>query len=173
MELVKAPDKRLRIKTKPVKKITPQLIKTTKDMIKLTKTFVEPEGVGLASTQVGLKEQLFVAKQNDGTFKSYFNPKILKGSKKTKVMFEGCLSIPNFWGEVSRFVSVTVSYLNEKGEEAKERLTGLPAHIFQHEYDHLQGILFIDHVMTNSGKLYKITGKDRTGTDIFEEVENT
>lgn len=170
MEVVKAPDQRLRVRTKPVKKITPSLLETLKQMVQLTKTFVDPEGVGLASTQVGKDEQYFVSKQEDGSFKVFFNPKILKYSKKTKLFFEGCLSIPNFWGEVIRHVWVEASYLNEKGEQIKEKLTGVDAWIFQHEVDHLHGKLFMDLVLEQKSKLFKVVGRDRTGTEVFEQV---
>lgn len=168
--LVTAPDNRLRIKTKPVKKISPELLRETKEMIKLTKTFVDPEGVGLASTQIGKNGQYFVSKLEDGTFKAFFNPQILKFSKKTKVRFEGCLSIPNYYGEVNRHIWIKVTYLNEEGKQIMEKLTGLPAWIFQHECDHLQGKLFMDHILKNKSKLFKVVGKDRAGADVFEQV---
>lgn len=139
-------------------------------MVKLAKSYIDPEGVGLASTQVGLSEQFFVLKLGDGKFKSYFNPKILKSSKKKKKFFEGCLSIPNFWGEIERPISTTVTYLDSKGMEIKEKLTGIDAWIFQHEYDHLQGKLYMDHVLEQKGRLFKVVGKDRAGADVFEEV---
>lgn len=169
-KLVLAPDNRLRVKTKPVKKFGDKYKNIIKGMIELTKAFIEPEGVGLASTQVGNDEQYFVAKKDDGTFVAVFNPRILKFSKKTKQVFEGCLSIPNFWGELERSVAVTVYYQDENGNEHQEKLTGLDAHIFQHEYDHLQGKLFMDLILEQKGRLFKIVGKDRTGADVFEEV---
>lgn len=170
MQVVHAPDTRLRFKTKPVKKITPQLLQTIKEMIKLTKTFIDPEGVGLASTQIGENEQYFVLKEKKGSFITVFNPQILKYSDKKKIYFEGCLSIPNYYGEVSRSLSVTVCYQNEQGKKVEDSLKGLEAWIFQHEYDHLQGKLFIDYVMESKGKLYKVVGRDRAGAEIFEEV---
>ncbi len=170
MQLIVAPDQRLRVQTKPVKKVSSALLKTTKEMIALTKTFTDPEGVGLASTQVGQTEQYFVAKQPNGTFKAFFNPKILAESKQTKKMVEGCLSIPNYWGEVSRHIWVKVSYLDGSGKQVDDKLTGLMAHIFQHECDHLYGKLFVDRVIAEKSKLYKVVGKDRAGDDVFEEV---
>ena len=170
MQVVKAPDTRLRFKTKPVKKITPELLKTIQQMVKLTKTYTDPEGVGLASTQIGESEQYFILKEKSGSFKTVFNPQILKYSPKTKIYFEGCLSIPNYYGEVSRSTSVTVSYQDPQGKKVQEILKGLEAWIFQHEYDHLQGKLFIDYVMANKGKLYHVVGRDRAGGEIFEEV---
>ncbi|MBI2021407.1 peptide deformylase [Candidatus Daviesbacteria bacterium] len=170
MYVVQAPDPRLRFKTKPVKKINQGLLNTIKEMIKTTKSFVDPEGVGLASTQIGNNEQFFIMKTTDNTFKAVFNPKIFKFSKKTKLYLEGCLSIPNYYAEITRFLTVTVSYLDEKGNEVKERLTGIPAWIFQHEYDHLQGKLFMDLALEQKSRVFKVVGKDRTGADVFEEV---
>lgn len=170
MQVVIAPDQRLRVQTKPVKKITPKLSETIGQMVKLTKTFLDPEGVGLASTQIGEDEQYFVAKLEDNSFKAYFNPKILSYSKKTHVFFEGCLSIPNYYGEVTRPVSIKVSYMNEEGNTVTENLTGLIAWIFQHEYDHLQGKLFMDKILEQKSRLFKVVGKDRAGAEVFEEV---
>ncbi len=165
-----APDAKLRVKTKLVKKINENYKKIIRQMIKLTKTFIEPEGVGLASTQVGLDEQFFVAKLEDGTFKAYFNPKILKHSKQLKTQFEGCLSIPNYWGEVKRSTGVTVSYTDISGKAVNEKLTGFIAWVFQHETDHLQGKLFMDLVLEQKGRLFKVKGKDRAGNEVYEEI---
>ena len=170
MQLIIAPDNKLRVKTKIVKKFSPRYHQIVKDMIKLTKTFLDPEGVGLASTQVGLDEQFFVAKMEDGSFKSFFNPKITKFSKTVKVYTEGCLSIPNYWGEVTRHLWVDVEYQDLSGTTVKERLKGLIAHIYQHECDHLQGKLFMDHILEQKSKLFKVVGKDKTGADIYEQV---
>ncbi len=190
MQVVIAPDPRLRIQTKPVKKITPGVLQTLKDMIKLTKTFKDPEGVGLAATQVGLKERFFVARLHDSKkippsdpgqrksrwagydkeFMVVINPKILSFSKNTKVYFEGCLSIPNIWGKVKRYVSVKVSYQNTEGNLITKTLTGLAAWVFQHEVDHLDGILFSEKVLAQKGQFYRFTGKDAAGTDMFDEI---
>ncbi len=188
MQVVKAPDPKLRIQTKPVKKINPGLLQTFKEMVKLTKTFTDPEGVGLAATQVGLGEQYFVAKvdgsnrtrkmaepnlkpsKESGKFITVINPKITWTSKKTKKYFEGCLSIPNYWGEVQRYLGIKVIYMDETGKIINANLKGVMAWIFQHEIDHLNGILFPDRVLEQKGKFYKFTGRDKTGTDIFEEV---
>lgn len=169
-QVVQAPDQKLRVKTKFVKKITPSHLQIIKEMQKLTLTYVDPEGVGLASTQIGKDEQYFIAKKENGTFLAVFNPKILSSSKKTRLFFEGCLSIPNFFGEIIRPISVEVSYTTIDGKEVREKLIGVAAWIFQHEYDHLQGKLFMDHVMEQKARLFKVAGKDRAGADIFEEV---
>ncbi len=189
MEVVKAPDPRLKIQTKPVKKINPALLQILKEMIKLTKTFKEPEGVGLASTQIGLDEAFFVARLDEsakprqrrakrakngnppaGGFISVINPKVLSYGKRTKKYFEGCLSSPNIWGEVKRYTLMKVSYQDSHGKSITQTFKGITAWIFQHEMDHLNGILFQDRVLQQKGKFFKFTGRDKTGQDIFEEV---
>jgi peptide deformylase len=171
MKVVTVPDNRLRVKTKPVKKITPELIKVFDQMVNLTLSFEDPEGVGLAATQIGENEQYFVAKKTDGSFITCVNPKITKYSPKTKVYLEGCLSIPDVYGNVERHLWVEVEYLDRKGIKHKERLTGILAWIFQHETDHLAGKLFVDHVVESGSKLYQVNGRDATGGEILEEVE--
>lgn len=169
MQVVQAPDKKLRVQTKPIKKINPTLLNTLRQMVKLTKTFKNPEGVGLASTQVGLEESFFVAKDGE-RFIKVINPKAISFSKKTKTYFEGCLSVKDMWGEVKRHLSIKVSYQDESGKTINKTLRGVLAWIFQHEIDHLNGILFSDRVLQQKGRFYKYTGKDKTGTDLFEEV---
>ena len=169
MQLVIAPNPILRIQTKPVKKITSALVKTLKDMEKFTKTFTEPEGVGLASNQIGLVERFFIAKDKE-KFIFVINPKILSTGKVKKKYFEGCLSTPNIWGEVKRYISIKVSFQNEEGKQITSTLTGVLAWIFQHEIDHLNGILFSERVLQQGGKFYKYTGKDKVGSDTYEEM---
>lgn len=190
MQVVKAPNPKLRVKTKPVKKINASLLKTLSQMIKLTKTFTDPEGVGLAATQIGLDQSFFVARLHeskqkppskptqrasrwanyDTEFTAIINPKILSYSKTTKLYFEGCLSITNMWGEVRRHTNIKVSYQDTEDHHITKNLKNIPAWIFQHEVDHLDGILFTERVLQQKGKFYKFTGKDNTGTDIFEEI---
>ncbi len=169
LQLVIAPNPKLRIQTKQVKKINHSLTNTLSEMVKLTKTFKDPEGVGLASTQVGLTESFFIAKSGE-KFIKIINPKIISFGKKTKQYFEGCLSIPNMWGEVKRYINIKVSYTDETGEAIVKPLKGVLAWIFQHETDHINGILFPDRVLQQGGKFYKFTGKDETGADTFEEI---
>jgi peptide deformylase len=169
MIIVKAPDKRLRIKAKQVKKITPDLLKLAKEMIEFAQTFKDPEGVGLSTTQIGRDERFFVAKIGKG-FDIFINPEIHVFNPKKKIFFEGCLSVPDYYGEVKRPLSVKVSYQNAQGERVSQTLRGISSWVFQHEVDHMNGILFMDRVIEEQGKVFKFAGKDRSGADIFEEI---
>jgi len=169
MQVVKAPDQKLRILTKPIKKIDQNLKRLTSEMIKLTKSFQDPEGVGLAATQIGHDGCFFVGKIGDG-FKAFINPQIVSYGKKTKKYFEGCLSIPDYYGEVIRSLILKVTYQDLEGIKHQETLRSVDAWIFQHEVDHLHGKLFPDKVLEQKGKFYKFTGKDKVGSDTFQEV---
>lgn len=170
MEIVRAPDSRLRVKTKPINKITPELVKVARQMINLAASFKDPEGVGLASVQIGRDEAFFVAKIGK-TFKIFFNPKIISAGKRTKKFFEGCLSIPDHYGEIKRPTKIVVSYFNESGQEVTKPLNGTSAWIFQHEIDHINGKLFVDCVLKQRSKMFKAMGRDQAGAEIFEEVQ--
>lgn len=174
--VVKAPDARLRVKTKNVKKISTPLLQTLKEMVATTLSFQDPEGVGLASTQIGHSERYFVGmigeveEKGANPLKAFINPQITWYSKRTKKYFEGCLSISDIWGETIRSTAIKVTYLDNKGVAHNETLKDVNAWIFQHETDHLNGILFADRVLEQKGKFYKFKGKDKAGGDIFEEI---
>ena len=125
---------------------------TKKELNRLTKdmreTMKEEIGIGLSANQVGLDMQLFVAEipLEDRTMKFYsiFNPKITKTSKETSILEEGCLSVPGFYGTVERPAKITLEGFDKNGRKVKIKAAGLTARVFQHEVDHLNGILFID-----------------------------
>ncbi len=111
----------------------------------------EKDGVALAAPQIGVSLRIFVVSPNayPETAKSkplvFINPKIIKASKKTAVMQEGCLSVRWIYGKTKRVISATIESYDENGKKFTYGASGLIAHIFQHEIDHLDGILFVDH----------------------------
>lgn len=129
----------MREKAEPVLKIDNEIKSLVTEMKKIMKKY---NGVGLAANQVGVKKRIFVMEVNN---KSYvcINPKIIKRGKE-ELMEEGCLSVPNKWGEVLRSNFVVLKYQNLWGKEKTLRAKGLLAQVIQHEVDHLDGILFID-----------------------------
>ena len=110
----------------------------------LTENMFHYNGVGLSANQIGIDERVFVMISDMDTQETItcFNPKIVKESKDTIVMEEGCLSYPELFLDIPRPSSVVVKYEDEGKEIHKERLTGFIARIFQHEYDHMEGIDF-------------------------------
>jgi len=141
-------------------------------------TMYQAEGVGLAAPQVGLLLRLFVvdgspAAHDDEVelkeFKKVFiNPKILQVAEEEVIMEEGCLSLPNIHENVSRPETVLIRYFDENWEEKTETYNGFRARIIQHEYDHLEGHLFVDHISPLKKRLLKsklmsiATGKTKT-----------
>lgn len=111
----------------------------------------EEDGVALAAPQVGVNKQIFVvsplAYKEETTFKPlvFINPKIVKRSSRKAEMQEGCLSVRWIYGKTKRYISVTIEAANETGKVFTYGSSGLIAHIFQHEIDHLHNILFVDH----------------------------
>lgn len=114
----------------------------------------ESEGVALAAPQVGVSLRLFVVRgylfenlaEDDQTVPdiAFINPVITKASQETRLLEEGCLSVKGMWGVAPRFSKVTLEAYTPEGKKVSRGASGLIAHIFQHEVDHLNGILFID-----------------------------
>lgn len=100
-------------------------------------------GVGLSANQIGLNLNMFVA-QVEGKFYTVFNPKIVKTLKDTDEMEEGCLSVPGHYGLVPRSSTIWVHGQNRDGKKIKIKAWGFLACVFQHEIDHLNGVLFVD-----------------------------
>lgn len=139
-------NKILRAKSEPVKEITPEILSLIKEM---EETLSKAEnGVGLAAPQVGRNLRLFVvspevAKEDHTVF---INPAITQVSKKTTAEEEGCLSLPGDWRELARAEKVSIKATDEHGKKFKMRVKGVLARLMLHEVDHLNGVLFIDHL---------------------------
>lgn len=144
LKVIQYPDKRLKTKAEDVTKITADDLKLVHDMID---TMWAENGVGLAANQVGVLKQVFVAShdQAHGKEQVYFNPQIIKKEGVIKE-FEGCLSVPELYEPVKRAKRVWMRAMNIKGEIVEVKADGLLSRIFQHEIDHLNGILFVDRL---------------------------
>lgn len=144
-EIVTIPDEVLRKKAHKVTNFDNDLITLVDDMFE---TMRQAPGVGLAAPQIALSQRVIVVEygEEDEKPKSFavINPEIIKTSTETEMGIEGCLSIPNLVGEVERFSSVVIRGFNKFGKPVKIKSSGWMARIFQHEIDHLEGILFTD-----------------------------
>jgi peptide deformylase len=152
--IVTLPDPVLRRKARPIISFDNSLQTLIDDMIE---TMREAPGVGLAAPQVGVSERLIVVEYSEdeedenGEFietpkKLYvmINPEIIKSSEEKELGVEGCLSIPGLVGEVERSLALTIKGLNRHGHPARVKAEGWLARIFQHEIDHLNGVVFTD-----------------------------
>ena len=146
-DIIILPDKRLRLVSAPAKKIDAELRRLIDDMFE---TMYEAPGIGLAAIQVGVPQRVItmdLAKKEDPRAPQVFvNPQILWQSDEKAVYEEGCLSIPEFYEEVERPAQVRVKFLDLNAKEQEIEASGLLATCLQHEIDHLNGILFIDHI---------------------------
>ena len=115
----------------------------------LNENMFHHNGVGLSANQIGIEERVFVMVCDMETMETItcFNPKIIKESKDKVVMEEGCISYPELFLEISRPSSIIVKYEDESKEVYKTKLTGYIARIFQHEYDHMEGIDFTQRTL--------------------------
>src|SRR5450432_3711940 len=145
--IVQLPDKRLRLVSEPVVKIDAEVKKLVADMFE---TMYEAPGIGLAAIQVGVPKRVIVmdlAKKDEPKEPQVFiNPQMLWRSDEKTIYEEGCLSIPEFYEEVERPAKVRVKFLDLAGAAQELEASGLMATCLQHEIDHLDGVLFIDHI---------------------------
>ncbi len=145
--LIILPDPLLRQVSAPIERVDAELEQFIDDMLE---TMYEAPGIGLAAIQVGVPRRLLVidlSKEDEGRKPLVFiNPEILKGSDERSVYEEGCLSIPDYYAEVERPASITVKSIGRDGKEQLTEADGLLATCLQHEIDHLNGVLFIDHI---------------------------
>lgn len=153
LPVVKFPDKVLATKAAEVRQITDVDRKLVRDMID---TMYAEEGVGLAANQIGILKRIFVASADQVRGKElvFFNPKIVRKEGHIKE-FEGCLSVPEFYEPVKRFKTVWIEGMTLEGKQVQMKGEGLLSRIFQHEIDHLNGILFIDRLGLLKSKLVK------------------
>lgn len=127
-------------------------------------TMYSAKGVGLAAPQVGLSIRLFIVdtlqldredEETKGIKKVFINPVKLNESGEPWTYEEGCLSIPQLTGDIVRPSIIRLSYMNEQFEEVDQEFTGMNARVIQHEYDHLEGILFVDRLKPLKKRLIK------------------
>ncbi|HAF41989.1 MAG TPA: peptide deformylase [Sphingobium sp.] len=154
LPILEAPDPRLRTISTPVEAIDDDLQRLIDDMFE---TMYDAPGIGLAAIQVGVPKRVLVMDLQEPESDEegappvrkpmvFINPEILKGSDELSVYNEGCLSVPDQYAEVERPATIRASWMDREGRIHEEQLDGLLATCLQHEMDHLEGILFIDHL---------------------------
>ena len=144
LEILKYPDKRLRTIAKPVEEVNSEIKQLAKDMFQ---TMYEAPGIGLAATQVNFHQRLIVIDISEECNQPLclINPEIIE--KNGEIEYEeGCLSVPNYYENIKRANEIKVSALNELGEPFEIEADEMLSICIQHEMDHLNGILFVDHL---------------------------
>ena len=162
------PDKRLRQKSSEVTAFDQSLSKLISDLTDTLFAQTNPPGLGISAPQIGIFKRVFVAKIRN-KIKTFVNAQIVKISQKEIAFIEGCLSVPNLYGHVMRPAEIDLESADRHGKKSRTHYKSLSARIIQHEIDHLNGTLFIDHVHAQNGKLFKVE-KDKKGQEQFVEV---
>jgi len=170
--VINTDDQRLRQKAKKVKRFTPGIKQLAQDMLE---TMRSAGGVGLAGPQIGVMQRIFVAEipaaRGEGesphpqSGRSYvlINPEIIKTSTERAEGQEGCLSIPNLQGLVERPQWVQLKAQDINGRKIKLKVDDLLARVFMHEIDHLDGVLFVDHI-NDPAKLWRVEDEAQSTT---------
>jgi peptide deformylase len=170
LDIITLPDKLLRTKSAPVERIDDDLRRFLDDMLE---TMYEAPGIGLAAVQVGVPRRIVtvdVAKREDEDAAPnpifLINPEIVSSSDELAVHEEGCLSIPEYYAEVERPASIRIRYLDRDGRLQEMDANGILAVCLQHEVDHLEGTLFIDHLskLKRDMVIKKFSKQARLGT---------
>src|SRR5215813_3042173 len=145
--ILTAPDPRLKAVSTNVDKVDDEIRKLIEDM---TDSMYAADGIGLAAVQIGVPKRVIVIdldqKEGKKNPRAYINPRILWASEETAVFEEGCLSVPEIWDDVERPARIKAEYLDRDGVKQTLDADGLLATCLQHEMDHLNGVLFIDHL---------------------------
>jgi len=179
-EIVKFPSKILRTKTKRVERVDEELMVETEELKKILEA--SENGAGLAAPQIGIDKSFLGIKEKEGvkilinpklevSFGEKVYPKIIEDDGGESDFLEGCLSFPDLYGTVKRFLKIKVNWeeiIDNKLETKSKILEGFEAIVWQHEADHLEGILFVDHIKEEGGKFYSWKGKEKIEIEINE-----
>src|SRR5476649_200591 len=145
--ILTAPDPRLQAVSADVAKVDAEIRKLVDDM---AESMYAADGIGLAAIQVGVAKRVLVIdldqKEGKKNPVAYINPKIIWASEEMAVFEEGCLSVPEIWDDVERPARIKAEYLDRDGKQQVLEADGMLATCLQHEMDHLNGVLFIDHL---------------------------
>ena len=167
-DIITLPNSHLRQKSQRVGVVTDEILKIVADMEAATISWDTSRdhevGVALAAVQIDKLYKIVVVRNNyddktDHTFTTFINPEITKFEGKIEADYEGCLSVPNVYGKVPRHSKVKVKALDVQGQEFRVTADGFLARIFQHEIDHTNGLVFIDHIRDNHEAFFKLDDK--------------
>ena len=147
LKIIVAPDARLLKVSNPVAQVNKEIQGLLNEMLEI---MYKSNGIGLAAPQVGVLSRLVVMDCSDKNNKrkayKFVNPEVLSESPDTSEFEEGCLSLPTQFAKVTRPSTVEIKYQNESGKSIKDKFSGIEATCLQHEIDHLNGKLFVDHI---------------------------
>lgn len=167
-KIITTPNPKLRLKSEKVREITPEIQEIIADMIKASIDWEKEHefelSAALAAPQMGYSHRIIVVREDMGdkrnaSFVALINPEIIKNEGKIVKDYEGCLSVPRVYGLVPRYNKTRLKALLEDGTEVRIKASGFLARTLQHEIDHLDGVLFIDHIKDDEKAFYELDEK--------------
>lgn len=179
-ELITLPNPHLRKKSKRITFVSPEIEKVIEEMKAATldweSTREHELGVALAAIQIDKPYRLVIIRndfdnKDDRSFSIFINPEIVKFEGEIEDDYEGCLSITDVYGKVPRYSKVRVRAIDEKGREVRVKAEGFLARVFQHEIDHTNGIMFVDHLTHKPDSFYKLTNEGKLEKLPYEHVK--
>ena len=181
-DIIVLPNKHLRQKSKRVPVITAEVRQVIKDMIDATidweATREHEVGVALAAVQIDKLYKIIIIRndfenKDDKTFHIFINPEIMKLEGKLEEDFEGCLSVTDIYGKVPRYSKVRIRAMDETGKPIRVKAEGFLARVFQHEIDHINGRVFVDHLKDKPEAFYKLTDEGKLDPISYEQAQKT
>jgi peptide deformylase len=180
--IIVLPNDRLRLKSRRVPIITDEIRQVIQDMIDATvdweATREHEVGVALAAVQIDKLYKIIIVREDfeskdNKLFKVFINPEITKQEGELKEDFEGCLSVTDIYGKVPRYDKVRVRAMNEAGQVVRVKAEGFLARVFQHEIDHINGKMFVDHLKDSKDAFYKLTDDGKLEPVAYEQIQKT
>lgn len=168
MKIITTPDARLREKSEKVRKIDDEVLGVISDMRKLSLDWEKDHpyelSAAMAAPQMGILKRIIIIRDDmenkkNATFTALINPEVIRAEGKVKKDYEGCLSVPSIYGMVPRATKVKVKAILEDGTEVRIKATDELARTLLHEIDHLNGVLFIDHIKGVKDAFYEMNDK--------------
>lgn len=182
MKIITTPDPRLREKSEKVGKIDEEIREIIENMRKLSLEWEKAHpyelSAAMAAPQMGVNKRIIIVRDDmsdkkKATFTALINPEIIKAEGKVKTDYEGCLSVPQIYGMVPRASKVRVKAKLEDGTEVRLKATDELARTLLHEIDHLDGVLFIDHIKGVEDAFYEMNDKgDLVPVDYEKKIKN-
>lgn len=182
-DIISLPNPHLRQKSQRVGVVSNEIKQVIDDMKSATidwdQSRAHEVGVALAAVQIDRLYKIVIVRNNydnkeDHEFTIFINPEIVKTDGELVADFEGCLSVPDTYGKVPRWTKVKVKALDVKGKEFRVTAEGFLARIFQHEIDHTNGIVFVDHIKDDPEAFYRLDDKGKlTQLDYDETIKNS
>lgn len=169
MKIVTTPDPRLRQKSAKVRKMTPEIKELIANMRKSSLDWEQKHphelSAAMAAPQLGANHRIIIVRddlenKDNNTFTALINPEVIRTEGKVVKDYEGCLSVPSIYGKVPRPRKAKIKAFTEDGHEVRIKANDYLARILLHEIDHLDGVLFIDHIKDDSKAFYRLNAKD-------------